>query len=140
MIMKTLTLIVLGTFALASASAEARGFYGPRIGFGFGFGAPYYGWYDPWFYSPYAYAYPYPYAYRGTPKQDDKVTENLFAYPAKGQTAAQTAQDRQECNSWAIEQSGLDPTTAKKRAKAEHQDDYNRAFIACMQGRDYTVK
>jgi len=138
--MKTLTLIVLGTFALASASAEARGFYGPRIGFGFGFGSPYYSWYDPWFYSPYAYAYPYPYAYRGTPKQDDKVTENLFAYPAKGQTAAQTAQDRQECNSWAIEQSGLDPTTAKKRAKAEHQDDYNRAFIACMQGRDYTVK
>jgi hypothetical protein len=140
MIMKTLTLIVVGALALASASAEAHGFYGPRIGIGLGFGYPAYGWYDPWLYGPYAYGYPYPYAYRAPAKQDDKPTENLFAYPAKGQSAAQTAQDRQECNTWAVEQSGLDPATAKKRAKAQHQDDYNRAFIACMQGRDYTVK
>jgi hypothetical protein len=138
--MKTLTFILLGTVVFASASAEARGFYGPRIGIGFGFGHPYYGWYDPFWYPPYAYAYPYPPAYRAPAKQDDKATENLFAYPAKGQTAAQTADDRKECTEWAVEQSGLDPATAKKRAKTEHLDDYNRAFVACMEGRNYTVK
>lgn len=139
--MKTLTFILVGALMVASTSAEARGFFRPRIGIGFGFGYPYYGWYDPW-YSPYAYGYPYPYpyAYRAPAKQDDTATENLFAYPTKGQSNAQMAEDRKECTSWAVEQSGLDPATAKKRAKAEHQDDYNRAFVACMEGRSYTVK
>jgi hypothetical protein len=137
--MKTLTLILVGALILTSASAEARGFFRPRIGIGFGFGYPYYGWYDPW-YSPYAYGYPYPYAYRTPAKQDDGAAENLFAYPAKGQSNAQIADDRKECTAWAVEQSGLDPATAKKRAKTEHMDEYNRAFVACMEGRDYTVK
>jgi hypothetical protein len=61
-------------------------------------------------------------------------------YPAGGQTEAQTAQDRQQCNDWAVDQSGLDPATAKRRDKAQHLGDYNRAFTACMEGRNYTVK
>ncbi len=139
--MKTLMLILLGVFALSSVAVEAHGFYGPRVGVRLGFGYPY-GWYDPWF-SPYGYAYPYPYgveANRAPDRQDDKATEHLFAYPAKGQSGAQTSQDQTECNEWAVERSGLDPATAKKRAKADHLDEYNRAFIACMEGRNYTVK
>jgi len=138
MTMKTLLLILLGAFALSSVAAEAHGFYGPRVGFRLGFGYPY-GWYDPF----YPYAYPYPYgadANRPPARQDDKATEHLFAYPAKGQSGAQMLQDQTECNEWAAERSGLDPATAKKRAKADHLDDYNRAFVACMEGRNYTVK
>ena len=137
--MKTLMLILLGAFASSSVSAEAHGFYGPRVGVRLGFGNPY-GWYDPWLY-PYAYAYPYGVdANRPPPRQEDRATEHLFAYPAKGQSSAQMSQDQTECNEWAVEQSGLDPSTAKKRAKTEHLDDYNRAFVACMEGRSYTVK
>ena len=55
--MKTLILILLGAFALSSVSAQAHGFYGPRVGIRLGFGYPY-GWYDPFY--PYAYPYYYP--------------------------------------------------------------------------------
>jgi hypothetical protein len=136
MFMKALALILAGALAVASVPAEAHGFHGgPRIGIGLGFGYPY-GWYDPWFY-PYSYWYgPYP---SRVPVQP-QAKENLFAYPDKGQSDAQTTQDRKECNDWAVQQSGLDPATAKRREKTRHLDDYNRAFTACMEGRDYTVK
>jgi hypothetical protein len=137
---RTLTLILVTTLALVSGSAEARGFFGPRVGIGLGFGYPYYGWYDPWFHSPfYGYAYPYG-AYRAPVPQEERAPENLYAYPEKGQSSEQTAQDRNECKAWAVEESGLDPATAKRREKNQKMDDYNRAFMACMEGRDYTVK
>jgi hypothetical protein len=137
--MKTLALILAGVLAVASVPAEARGFHGPRIGIGLGFGAPY-GWYDPW-YDPWFYPYPYWYGpYPPRAPVQDQAKENLFVYPDKGQTEAQTTQDRKECNDWAVQQSGLDPATAKRREKNQHLGDYNRAFAACMEGRDYTVK
>jgi hypothetical protein len=132
--MKTLTLIVVSVLAFVALPAGAHGFFGPRIGLGFGFG-PYapYGWYDPWFYGP------YPYAYRAPPAREE-TPDKLFVYPNHDQPAEQMAQDQRECNSWAVEQSGLDPATAKRRAKAQHQDEYNRAYVACLEGRNYTVK
>jgi hypothetical protein len=137
---KLLTLILVGALAFASLPVEAHGFHGPRIGIGLGFGPYYpYGWYDPWFYP-----YPYPYAYgpyeRRAPVAEEQTSDRLFAYPTQGQTAEQTTLDRKECNDWAVNQSGIDPATAKKRAKAQHMDEYNRAFVACMEGRNYTVK
>jgi hypothetical protein len=36
--------------------------------------------------------------------------QDIIAYPAKGQSADQQGRDRYECNSWAIQQSGFDPT------------------------------
>ena len=136
--MKTLALIVVGALAIASVPAQAHGFGRARIGVGLGFGYSYpYGWYDPWVY-PYPYWYgPYP---SRAPAAEEQAKENLYVYPANGQTDAQTAQDRKECNDWAVDQSGLDPATAKRRAKTQHLDDYNRAFTACMEGRDYTVQ
>jgi hypothetical protein len=142
--MKTFTLIASAiTLVLASLTVEARGFHGPRIGIGLGFGyySPY-GWYDPW-YDPWLYPYPYwygPSVRRAPAKQDETAATNLFVYPSEGQSATQTAQDRKECNEWAVQQSGLDPATAKRRAKIQHLDEYNRAFIACMEGRKYSVK
>ncbi|HET7875355.1 MAG TPA: hypothetical protein VFN71_07495 [Methylomirabilota bacterium] len=36
---------------------------------------------------------------------------NVYAYPAKGQTAEQQSRDTAECQNWAKQQSGFDPLT-----------------------------
>ncbi len=36
--------------------------------------------------------------------------EDLMVFPAKGQTAEQQAKDKTECNTWAVGQSGFDPS------------------------------
>jgi hypothetical protein len=137
--MKTTILIVVSVLTLAALPANAAVVVHPHVRLGFGFGAPYYpyGWYDPWFYGP-----PYWDRYAPPPprgKDDENAPESLFVYPTNGQSEAQTAEDRQACNAWAVTQSGLDPATAKKRAKAQHLDEYDRAFTACMEGRNYKV-
>lgn len=38
--------------------------------------------------------------------------QQQFVYPAKGQTAEQQKKDEYECHSWAVEQTGFDPTQA----------------------------
>jgi hypothetical protein len=136
---KALTLFLSAIWVFSTFSADAAVYFGPhvRIGVGFGYYPPY-PWFDPWL-------YPYPYGYAPYPpqppvKQVEKPATNLFVYPEDGQSDGQTAQDRKECNDWAVEQSGLDPATATKRAKTQHLDEYNRAFGACMEGRNYTVK
>jgi Glycine zipper len=37
-------------------------------------------------------------------------TGDMFIYPAKGQSQAQQNRDRYECHSWAVQQTGFDPT------------------------------
>ena len=36
---------------------------------------------------------------------------SAHAYPTKGQSAAQVSRDQTECQAWAIQQTGFDPTT-----------------------------
>ncbi len=36
--------------------------------------------------------------------------QDLFIYPAKGQTQEQQDKDRYECHSWAVQQTGFDPS------------------------------
>ena len=36
----------------------------------------------------------------------------VYAYPAQGQTDQQLDRDRYECNTWAVQQTGFDPSTA----------------------------
>jgi Glycine zipper len=43
-------------------------------------------------------------------------TNNIFVYPAKGQSQAQQDRDRYECHSWAVRQTGFDPTRAAPAA------------------------
>jgi hypothetical protein len=38
------------------------------------------------------------------------VAQDIFIYPAKGQTQAQQDKDRYECHNWAVQQTGFDPT------------------------------
>ncbi len=35
---------------------------------------------------------------------------NVYFYPAQGQSAAQADRDKYECNNWAVQQSGFDPS------------------------------
>ena len=51
-------------------------------------------------------------------------------YPNKGQSAATTENERRDCNRWATTQSG---------AMAD-ASIFQRATLACMEGRGYTVK
>jgi len=39
--------------------------------------------------------------------------DDLFIYPAKGQSAAQQDKDRYECHRWAVNQTGFDPSKAQ---------------------------
>ena len=148
---------------------RGRGFgYG---GFGFydGFGFLDYGlFFDtlPFYYStywwggvPYYYSNDNFYQWNGSAGQyetvpapqslADKVTVqgadlNLFAYPTNGQTAAQQAADRAECQKWATSQTGIDSppvgSATTISVPASKRQDYLRAQAACLQGRGYSVK
>ena len=39
--------------------------------------------------------------------------QDIYAYPAKGQSQAQQDRDRNECHSWAVNQTGFDPARLK---------------------------
>jgi len=42
--------------------------------------------------------------------------QDIYAYPAKGQSQAQQDRDRYECHSWAVKQSGFDPSRSQAAA------------------------
>jgi opacity protein-like surface antigen len=56
--------------------------------------------------------------------------------PNRGQDQDKQQFDRYECYGWAKGQSGYDPSQPGNRTS---QDNYRRAFSACMSGRGYTV-
>lgn len=74
------------------------------------------------------------------PQQGD----NLFIYPQQGQSAQQQASDQYECHKWSSSQTGFDPTQAGGGAPPDQLDarraDYQRAMIACLQGRGYSAR
>ena len=47
----------------------------------------------------------------GSPRAQD-----IYAYPAKGQSQAQQDRDRYECHSWAAKQTGFDPSKSQAAA------------------------
>jgi hypothetical protein len=55
----------------------------------------------------------------------------IFMYPKNGQSAEQQATDRAECQKWAAEQAGQ---------VAQNGSDYNRAMVACVEGRGYSAR
>ncbi|MDQ6680639.1 MAG: hypothetical protein M3Y67_06700, partial [Pseudomonadota bacterium] len=114
---------------------------GIGIGLGVGLGSLYYG--APWYpaypaYSVYP-AYPvYPEAiaaplYEGdvAPRQPARpAPPDPVIYPRSGQSAEQTEADRQACNRWAMTQ----PSAVADASV------FQRATLACMEGRGYTVR
>ena len=110
--------------------------------------APYY--YAP-YYSPY-YAPPTviireqpPVYFQPAPSVTPPSTERIFVYPRQGQSEELQAKDRYECHSWAVSQTGHDPTQPSAGDMPEAQRnqmraDYNRAQGACLDGRGYTMR
>ena len=55
----------------------------------------------------------------------------IFMYPKNGQSSEQQASDRAECQKWATDQAGQ---------VAHNGSDYNRAMVACVEGRGYSAR
>ena len=79
-----------------------------------------------------------------TVSQTPPPAEQLFIYPRNGQDEKQQADDRYQCHSWAVSQTGYDPTQPKggdeNLQRNDKRADYSRALSACLDGRGYTVK
>jgi hypothetical protein len=114
---------------------------------------------------------------------------NVYAYPQKGQSGEQQSRDENECQAWAKQKTGFDPTTDTAKGVGlgaligavggaaagavigaaagspgtgaavgaaagglggaavgggvgytKNKDGYDRAWAACMSGKNYTVK
>lgn len=68
----------------------------------------------------------------------DGGADELFVYPAEGQTDAQRDRDRYACHEWAVTETGRDAWRA--RPGDDDHDDYLRALGACLQARGYAVR
>jgi hypothetical protein len=55
----------------------------------------------------------------------------IFMYPKNGQSAEQQASDKAGCQKWASDQAGQ---------VAQNGSDYNRAMVACVEGRGYSAR
>jgi hypothetical protein len=66
----------------------------------------------------------------------DSASTDLYAYPRNGQSDAQQAKDRSDCQQWAGAQAGTDAagTDPAKRA------NYLQAQAACLTGKGYSVQ
>ncbi len=61
----------------------------------------------------------------------DGAPPQIFMYPKNGQSAEQTAADRAACQQWATQQAG---------SVAQNGANYNRAMVACVEGRGYSAR
>jgi hypothetical protein len=64
--------------------------------------------------------------------------DELYVYPARGQSEQQQADDRYECHSWAVGETGYDPVLGNY--VPDLRADYLRAMSACLTGRGYSVR
>lgn len=65
-------------------------------------------------------------------------TGEIYAYPAKGQSAEQQDRDYYDCHVWGVQKSDYDPSLEAQ--DADSAQDYRRAMTACLEGRGYSVK
>ena len=77
---------------------------------------------------------PPPVSGTSTGTSGDVATGKVFAYPKSGQSEQQQATDQQECREWASTEAGAGATTAVTST------DFNRAVVACLEGRGYSAK
>ena len=131
------------TVGAAPADAHGRGgrYWGPGpfwggvgIGVGIGLGSYYYS--RPW-YPGYVVVEPPPtvnyYEPQPVPAQREpaaKPAADPIFYPRSGQSDAQTEADRVDCNRWATTQ----------RSAMIDASVFQRATLACMEGRGYVVR
>jgi hypothetical protein len=70
--------------------------------------------------------------------------DNLYIYPQQGQSAEQQSSDQYDCHKWSASQTGFDPTQPSGGVPPDQlgarRADYQRAMIACLQGRGYSAR
>ena len=70
--------------------------------------------------------------------------DNLYIYPQQGQSAEQQSSDQYDCHKWSGAQTGFDPTQPSGGVPPDQlgarRADYQRAMIACLQGRGYSAR
>lgn len=64
--------------------------------------------------------------------------DELYVYPAQGQSEEQQADDRYECHRWAVGETAYDPVEGNY--DPDRRAEYLRALSACLSGRGYTVR
>jgi hypothetical protein len=153
-------ILTMAVFLINPLPSEARsGHGGGRGGYSGGHGGGHWGWLAPWaviggaaLLAPYYYAPPpviireeTPVYIQPVPPVTSSPTEKIFVYPRQGQSEEQQAKDRYECHSWAVGQTGYDPTKLSagdmpEARRNQTRADYNRAQDACLDGRGYTMR
>jgi hypothetical protein len=72
------------------------------------------------------------------------VEDGLTVSANEGQTSDQQRQDRYECHSWAVGQTGFDPSLpgggVAPAKNAARRSNYQRAMAACLEAHGYTVE
>jgi hypothetical protein len=76
--------------------------------------------------------------YDSTGGQSGAGAAEVYLYPRNGQSDQQMQNDRYECHSWAVNQTGFDPTRSTQRSGTAA--DYRRAMIACLDARGYSAR
>ena len=158
-------ILTMAIFLISPLSSEARGGHGGHGGYsgrggysghgGYSGRGGYSGWWVPWavlggaaVLAPYYYYAPPLVIIREQPPEyfqpaqsvTPSSTERIFVYPRQGQSEEIQAKDRYECHSWAVSQTGYDPTQPTGDMPEAQRADYLRAQGACLDGRGYTVK
>jgi hypothetical protein len=77
--------------------------------------------------------------YSGSTQYSGGGGADVYLYPRNGQSDAQTQNDRYECHSWAVNQTGFDPTRSSQQSSGSVAD-YRRAMIACLDARGYSAR
>lgn len=150
-------ILTMAIFLINPLFSDARGGRGGHGGYGGRGGHS--GWWVPWavlggaaVLAPLFYPPPPviireqpPEYFQPSPSVTPPATERIFVYPRQGQSEELQAKDRYECHSWAVSQTGYDPTqpTAVDMTEAgrnQMRADYHRALDACLDGRGYTMK
>ena len=65
------------------------------------------------------------------PGDGGAMAGQIFMYPKNGQSAEQQATDKAQCQQWAAQQAGQ---------VAQNGSDYQRAMVACVEGRGYSAR
>jgi len=104
-----------------------------------------------YYYPPPAYYYPAPPPpayYNPSPGEVSQIPPpggQLFIYPRQGQSQEKQVTDRNECHSWAVGQTGYDPSKPPPdnmpgNQIAQMSADYQRAISACLDARGYSMR
>lgn len=72
------------------------------------------------------------------PTPSGPAAGDVYLYPRNGQSEAQQQNDRYECHSWAVNQTGFDPTRGGQQSGSD--TEYRRAMVACLDARGYSAR